>query len=217
MPLYFECIADKYTKVGIWQIREDESFFLSRVPLTAPITHPAKRLQHLAGRYLLKYLFADFPYEELLIADTRKPYLQNQQYHFSISHCGTYAAAIVSSSNKVGIDIELSTEKIMRVRHKFVHVSEEKFLAESMVGSDKIAYPEILLWNIKEAIFKWYGLGEVDFKNHIRLASSFQFDSNRRKFFVQARFLKHRPIDLALQGILFESISCCWLMTSARY
>ena len=47
-----------------------------------------KRLQHLAGRYLLYALFDDFPLEEIVIADTRKPFLENEKYHFSISHCG---------------------------------------------------------------------------------------------------------------------------------
>jgi hypothetical protein len=39
------------------------------------VTHPLKRLQHLAGRFLLQFLCPGFPYELIRIADTAKPYL----------------------------------------------------------------------------------------------------------------------------------------------
>ena len=115
MPLFFQHSINATTKLGIWKIEEPESFFLQHVPLQRSITHPHKRLQHLAGRYLLKYFFSDFPHHEILIADTRKPYLPYEQYHFSISHCGSFAAAIVSSTNRIGIDIEIPCEKVERI------------------------------------------------------------------------------------------------------
>src|SRR5687768_8575518 len=112
MPLFFQQVIDEYTKLALWKIEEEEGFFSQHVPLQRSITHPHKRLQHLAGRYLLKYLFPDFPIALIQIADTRKPYLKEEDYHFSISHCGDYAGVIVSKNRKVGIDIELVTPKI---------------------------------------------------------------------------------------------------------
>ncbi len=106
MPLFYQHNINESTRLGIWHIEEDEAFFLKRVPLKRDVSHPLKRLQHLAGRYLLTELFPDFPLDEILIADTRKPYLADEQYHFSISHCGTFAAAIVSTRHRVGIDVE---------------------------------------------------------------------------------------------------------------
>ena len=73
MPLFFQQDIDDTTRLAIWKIEEEEAFF--HVPLQREITHPHKRLQHLAGRYLLKYLFPDFPTELIRIADTRKPFL----------------------------------------------------------------------------------------------------------------------------------------------
>ena len=101
-------------RLGIWKIEETEEFFKGNVPQHRDVTHPHKRLQHLAGRFLLQFLFPDFPYELIQIADTRKPFLPDEQYHFSISHCGDYAAAIVSKDKRVGIDIEIPVEKISR-------------------------------------------------------------------------------------------------------
>ena len=102
MPIFFQQDIDESTRLAIWEIGEEESFFLSQVPLQREITHPHKRLQHLAGRYLLKYLFPDFPVELILIADTRKPYLEDEAYHFSISHCDNYAAVVASKESRVG-------------------------------------------------------------------------------------------------------------------
>ena len=107
MPLFYHQVIDANSQLGIWKITEKEDFFLQTVSLQKAIAHPHKRLQHLAGRFLLKYLFPDFPYELIRIADTRKPFLKNEAYHFSISHCGDFAAAIVSRDKRVGIDIEL--------------------------------------------------------------------------------------------------------------
>ena len=75
MPLFYQQDINETTKLGVWKIEEPEDFFLRVVPLQRSITHPHKRLQHLAGRYLLPFLFPDFPHEEIEIADTRKPFL----------------------------------------------------------------------------------------------------------------------------------------------
>src|SRR5206468_11942825 len=120
MSIFFQQDLNGSTKLGIWKIEEEENFFLRKVPLQHEITHPHKRLQHLAGRYLLKYLFPDYPFELIRIADTRKPFLENDAYHFSISHCGDFAAAIVSSDKRVGVDVEIFSEKIWRVKDKFI-------------------------------------------------------------------------------------------------
>jgi 4'-phosphopantetheinyl transferase EntD len=124
MPIFFQQDIDDDTRLGIWKIEEDEDFFLKSVVLQRNVSHPHKKLQHLAGRYLLKYLFPDFPLFLILIADTRKPYLENEAYHFSISHCGDFAAAIVSKTKRVGVDIEIPTEKIIRISHKFLNQQE---------------------------------------------------------------------------------------------
>src|SRR6476620_10473041 len=115
MPIFYQQDIDTYTRLAIWKLEEAENFFLKKVPLQREITHPHKRLQHLAGRYLLKYLFPDFPTELIRIADTRKPFLEDEAYHFSISHCGDFAAVLVSKNCRVGIDIEITSEKVLRI------------------------------------------------------------------------------------------------------
>lgn len=163
MSVFFEKNINPTTKLGIWLIEEDEAFFREKVPLHRHVTHPHKRLQHLAGRFLLKYLFPDFPSHLVQIADTRKPYLPDEEYHFSISHCGDFAAAIVSKNYRVGIDIEIPDEKAKRIRQKFISKAEMEVLNPIHLEE----YTQI--WSAKETVFKWYSKGEVDFRQHIQL------------------------------------------------
>jgi len=206
VALFYQQDINEHTRMGIWHIAEAEDFFLSAVPIQSGITHPHKRLQHLAGRYLLPYLFADFPYEEILIADTRKPYLPDEQYHFSISHCGDYAAAIVSSSERVGIDIEMITERVVRIKQKFLHPDELAFV--NNYPDDQQVRLLTLLWSVKEAMFKWWGRGEVDFSDVLRFAP-FSFD---HKGIIPAVFRKD-PFETALSVHykMYDTISLAWI------
>lgn len=186
MPLFYQHNINATTKLAIWKIEEPEDFFLLKVPLQRDITHPHKRLQHLAGRYLLQYLFPDFPYDEMLIADTRKPYLPYEQYHFSISHSGNYAAAIVSSSQRVGIDIEIPRATVLKIAHKFLSQNERN---EFQVSSELTFYNLqllTLLWCTKEAMFKWWGWGEVDFSEMLQINYFDLHDEGS----IQAQFVK---------------------------
>lgn len=175
MPVFFEKDINTYTRLGIWHITEAEAFFLQKVTPQHTATHVNKRLQHLAGRYLLTHLFPGFPASLIQIADTRKPYLANEEYHFSISHCGQYAAALVSPTNRVGVDIEIITPKVQKIKHKFLSERELHLVSQLWQKSDIANIPAhaipteplILLWSCKEAVFKWYGTGEVDFKEHM--------------------------------------------------
>lgn len=164
MPIFYQQQVDASTRLGVWKIEETEAFFRGNVPVHREVTHPRKRLQHLAGRFLLQFLCPNFPYSLIEIADTRKPFLPDEQYHFSISHCGDYAAAIVSPDHRVGIDIEIPVDGILKIRDKFLSKKEQ----DHFVKNDDKEFLT-LLWSCKESVFKWYGSGEVDFKKHIQL------------------------------------------------
>lgn len=220
MGLFFHHIINSNTKLGIWHISETEDFFLQEVSLQRSITHSHKRLQHLAGRYLLKYLFPDFPNHEILIADTRKPYLPYEQYHFSISHCSDYAAAIVSNVNRVGIDIEIPSEKVQRIKHKFLNKEEEFLVSGFPLDDYMIDYagqvrsskpettnykPETLIWSAKEAIFKWYSLGDVDFRKHIHLNNKIS-ETNNEWLQLPFLFLKDEVLDITVYSKNFQEL-----------
>jgi phosphopantetheinyl transferase len=239
LPLFYQHNINGSDKLGVWNIDEDEQFFLSKVPLHRNISHERKRLQHLAGRYLLQYLYADFPYELIEIADTRRPFIKNESYHFSISHCGDFAAAIVSKVNRVGVDIELVTPMIEKIRHKFLDEEELGYLdlfakstgsfaegigqiqqVKSEMDQLRITESELsvqtsnvklqtsnlewltMLWSAKEAVYKWYGDGLVDFKKHIHYTGVYQQADDEwvELFFI---FKKEKPVPLKIRCRFF--------------
>lgn len=168
MPLVYQQNINATSKIAVWHITESEDFFLSTVPVQREIKHWHKRLQHLAGRLLLKELYPEFPVEMILIADTKKPFLANEPFHFSISHCGNYAAATVSKTHRVGVDVELLNTKIEQIQHKFTSDEEIGKIQHSAFKIQNLT----LCWSIKESVFKWWGRGEVDFKKDIVLQSA---------------------------------------------
>ncbi len=165
MPLVYQQNINETTKIAVWLITEEEPFFLADVPVQREISHWHKRLQHLAGRLLLRQLYPDFPVSLIKIANTKKPFLENEPYHFSISHCGDYAAAMVSITHRVGVDVEKLNPKIERIQHKFIYEDELK----NLLTQNSLSTVECLtlVWSVKESIFKWWGLGNVDFKEDI--------------------------------------------------
>ena len=212
MPLVYQQNINEATKLAVWHIAEKEDFFLKRVPLQKEITHPHKRLQHLAGRYLLTELFDDFPLELIRIADTKKPFLPNEAYHFSISHCGDYAAVIVSSLNRVGTDVEIVSEKVFRIKDKFLSHSEQLMLGRMYNSEFRIQNSELftLCWSIKEAMFKWYGLGKVDFKEHMRI-DKIAVHSN--EFIAHCIFKKETAVNIIVKGLLFNENILTWTVS----
>jgi phosphopantetheinyl transferase len=156
---------------------------------------------------LLKHLFPDFPVELIKVADTRKPFLENEAYHFSISHCGDYAVAIVSKTARVGVDIELPTEKVVRISHKFLHADELEQWSQT-----KDIQLATVLWSVKEAMFKWWGKGNVDFSEMLRIE-----DVHLKKDQVfHARFIKDDiAVSFPVHYKLFDEIVLAWVKTDS--
>ncbi len=207
MPLVYQHQINSATKVGVWHITEEENFFLEHVPLQRNITHPHKRLQHLAGRYLLRELFPEFPLSLIIIADTRKPFLEEEAFHFSISHCGNYAAAIASTQNRVGIDIEIPHTKIEKIQHKFLSEKEKILLNKTDGNNIKML---TMAWSIKEAMFKWYGSGQVDFIEDMNISAINKTDAG---YEAECLFKKEKNILLSVKNIILEKNNLSWIVT----
>jgi phosphopantetheinyl transferase len=205
MPIFFQHQINESTRLGVWKIEETEEFFKGNVPLHRDVTHPHKRLQHLAGRLLLQFLFPDFPYHLIEIADTRKPFLPDEQYHFSISHCGDYAAAIVSSDKRVGIDVEIPVEKILKIQDKFLSKEEKSQYTVGLPTNDSRL--PTLLWSAQESVFKWYGDGVVDFREHIQLKALHEGNETIDCFFSKSN------TELTIHYRQFDHLGLAWVVS----
>jgi len=211
MPLFYTQTIDDNTKLAVWHITEPDEFFREKVPLSRSITHPAKQLQHLAGRYLLQHLVPDFPIRLIHIADTKKPYLPEDPYHFSISHCGAYAAAIVSDIKRVGIDVEEPTERILRIMKKFLSEKERQLIVPH--STEQLVRMGTVFWSVKEAMFKWYSHGEIDFIRHLQIQDISFTDTEERKQegLIEALFTRDNRIGLKLHFKMWEELVLSWV------
>jgi phosphopantetheinyl transferase len=165
MPLYREWTSDPYSLAAIWKIEEPESFFIERTGIPhLDIKNDKRRIERLAGRFLLKYLQQDFPLLNIKPDEHDKPRIDNNAYYFSISHSWPYVAAVVSPYVEAGIDIQCWHPRIETIQHKFLSPQEQE-----MVGKD----PQhiTLAWSAKEAVYKWQGRRGVDFIAHLPIIS----------------------------------------------
>ncbi len=156
-------------ELAIWDMVEDENYFLQRLDL-----YPQERLQYqrlkgrrrkewLAARYLLHLLSGRKIRGICLKDEYGKPYLENSLYHISISH-SYHKAAVIASPYVVGIDIQYRVPKIVGIAHKFVNQQEKEM---SPYSSEIDFYHTI--WGAKECLFKAYGRKEVNFKEHFHI------------------------------------------------
>lgn len=208
MPLFYWDDLDENTRLAVWKIEEPEEFFSSSVSVQREISHPHKRLQHLAARYLIGMLYPDFPFHQITIASSRKPFLPDEKYHFSISHCANFAAVIVSSVARVGIDVEYFTPRLHKIKYKFLHADELRFVNAQLPSQQTSLLT--LLWSAKEAMYKWYGLGEVDFSDMMK---TYPF-SKGISGTIDGAFMKS-PLQqqLKLQYLNWDEICLVWLKT----
>ena len=165
VPLYYQQDINENTRLAIWEIAEGKDFFLEKVSLRYPVLNPQKQLQHLAAGYLLPYLYPEFPYSDLVYPDQGRPYVPENRYFFSLTHSGQMAAAVVSKSAAVGIDIEKISDRVQRVRNKFL--SEEEWAW--VEGQGEVWKRELLtlLWTVKEAVYKWRNIPGTIFSQDI--------------------------------------------------
>lgn len=213
MPLFYKHNVNKNTNLAIWKIEEDESFFLKHIRLHHPIQHPKKRLQHLAGRFLISVLNPQLPLDEIKIASSRKPFLPGDSFYFSISHCASFAAAIVSTTHRVGIDAETVSPKLAIVKHRFLSASEWQFASKT----PPVWHLTMLsvLWCAKEAVYKWYGQGEVDFRNMIQI-QPFCYRPDTEQFNLFASFTKlNTTWQLLLHCKVFNGTTAVWVATAS--
>ena len=217
MPLFYQHNINRDTKLAIWRIEEPESFFLKKTSLDQDIPHAHKRLQHLAGRYLLPILFDDFPLQDIQIGESRKPFLQMNPYHFSISHCKDFAAAMVSRTQRVGVDVEISASRILAIGHKFLSQTENNLLISQqnlLVNGNEFQRKDwlTLLWSAKEAIFKWYGEGGINFIEHIQL-KEIKAGAGDDWIGLSFIFKKGPTVPLVVNGKFFDNLSLAWVMS----
>ena len=164
MPFLKDFLINNSTKIILWNIIPGE---LSETHLSED---DKKLLKIRKGKKSKEYFLAvrkllkDEDSELTIEYDSRgKPYL-NKEKGISISHSNEMVAIGISNETHFGIDIQYKTDKIFKIKSKFLSKNESKFLSKT----DDI---ELLtkLWSAKESIFKALGKEGVSFSNDLEI------------------------------------------------
>lgn len=164
MSLYREWAPAPHCLAAIWKIEEPEAFFTGRVGFTPDIKAEKRRLEHLAGRFLLLHLKEDFPVLTIGKDEHDKPRIAGDRYRFSISHSYPYVAALLSDVHECGIDIQCWHPRMTELQHKFLSAEEQRYF-------DWDPKRITLAWSAKEAAYKWQGRRGVEFIDHLPIVS----------------------------------------------
>ena len=118
--------------------------------------------QKIAAGILLQHILKEninIFYDEL-----GKPLLKNHVGNISISNTKEFVTVIYHPHKPVGIDIEIPSEKIVKIAPKFINQKEQNWINRSQLPAYKNYFT---VWCVKESLFKLIGGGGIDFKDHI--------------------------------------------------
>jgi 4'-phosphopantetheinyl transferase len=193
MPLYKKIDAPGYS-IGLWKIEEDLAFFEALFHGHPDIQHAHARLQWFASRHLANVMLGQ-P-DTIIKDDSGKPNFKTSPQNISISHTTGFAAVMLSSKNAVGIDVEAIHPKIERIAHKFMQPEELAAIAEAE-KLKKIT----LYWSAKEALFKLYGWGGIEFRTQLLIEPFEMLESGVLKANIETTHLPLRNLAVHYQFI----------------
>ena len=105
-----------------------------------------------------------FPDKEIAYTETGAPYFKDKSYSISISHSSTFIALATTTEERIGIDIELIQDKIIKLGHKFMHLDE---IARVNPINESTQYTRF--WCAKEALYKWSNIPCLSFQNDLAI------------------------------------------------
>ena len=166
--------------LGLWHRTETTAALVALLPADAPYAAllpptagPDRQGQWLAGR-VLAHAVADALWSAppgLLVrndATTGRPFVQGPGVPagavVSLSHSGAWAAALLATNGRVGVDVELVRDKARRIAAKFL--SDKELSAAQTVATDAHF---TLLWSAKETLYKLAERRGLIFKEQLLL------------------------------------------------
>jgi phosphopantetheinyl transferase len=169
MALFKEWEPDEHSLAAIWKIEEPEAFFVAQTGIQSDIKSEKRRLERLAGRFLLQFLKEDFPLHHIYADAQDKPRIPDDRYYFSISHSYPYVAAMISDKTECGIDVQVWHARMQALQNKFLSEREQQFFQND-------THLITLAWDAKEAAYKWLGQRGIDFIQHLPIHSFKELD-----------------------------------------
>lgn len=166
MPFYQD-FSDDQSTVLCWKYGEEDFFDEDRLihpneKEKVKNYHPKKLLEHLMVRELL---YRQFPSCYIKYKPSGEPYLFPEVGNISISHAFPFVS-IAISQKKIGIDLEKISDKMLKVKHKFLCDSEILWTN----GKENEAELLTIIWAIKESLYKMHSSKYWSLKKHYEVS-----------------------------------------------
>lgn len=151
---------------AVWEITEAEQelAFLALESCPEEIVSPAKRLEFLAVRALLRLVCdrLQIRYEGTAKDEFGKPHLKPARHHISLTHSFPFVAVQLDAHQAVGIDLEQPRQNLVRVASRVFNDHER-----TQAGEDLTLL--CILWCAKEVLYKIYGKRGIHFKTQLAI------------------------------------------------
>jgi len=159
--VYDDCL------LGLWEITEDFFLLYGMLDLTSGEIETLnsfksynRKLEWLSVRVLLAEMTG--PGFKIYYNGNRKPFLNDESYHISISHSGRLTSILISRKHRVGLDLESISGKIASLAGKFLTPAEESALSKKCRR-----YHVCIYWCAKEALYKICDKQNINFRENI--------------------------------------------------
>jgi len=169
MPQILHESSRTWGELYLWYLTEDLIYFKRELDQTSLDMehlrkwHPKRQLEWLSSRYLL-HRYVDHDISSLEVNDHGKPIYRDAGFSISISHTDSLVGIMVHP-NECGLDLQIKSDKINRVAHKFCSDQDRSVLSPFMDKKEAEHY----IWGLKECVFKAYGKKGVSFMNEISI------------------------------------------------
>jgi 4'-phosphopantetheinyl transferase len=179
------CITKHYLNefsiLGVWKIEEDLNTLLDLVLLDNDekkkykgYTSNSRKLEFLSVRALLSELIGREA--KIVYNKNNKPFLKDGSRFISISHSHKLTAILLSTNEKVGIDLEYMSSNIAALAFKFIN-RKEKVTKEQ----EDRKYHLYIHWCAKEALYKICDKEGISIRNSITIEPFIVLESGEIK------------------------------------
>jgi phosphopantetheinyl transferase len=121
-----------------------------------------RKFEFLAARIALNKLAGS----EILVgySSEGKPFCVDNNLKISISHSGNWVVVMTHPTSEVGIDIEVPTDRFLKLYQRFLNQTEQNLLFDAN-DLRKVQ----LAWSAKEALYKIIGNEAVNFDKQLEI------------------------------------------------
>jgi hypothetical protein len=181
---------NEYSILGVWKIVEELDTLLDLVSLDASekkkydgFSSNSRKLEYLSVRALLSELIGKNV--KIVYNKNNKPFLNDGSRFISISHSHKLTAILLSTNEKVGIDLEYMSSNIAALAFKFINRKEK--VSKTI---DEKRYHLYIHWCAKEALYKICDKEGISIRNNITIEPFMVAEAGEIKGRVQTSKIK---------------------------